>query len=249
MGDRIDLRVLTRVSDSYHDVSNCEFANDKLGPGKFTTDHLKVFRSSKVILDDMTNQEFMQTKDARRLIIPSFQANGLEGEIKLTKLVASGLYTVQHLGSVDISYFVHDLSVLRVKAIPRLKFMKSEDDGFYAVWSGMPTYCRYCHAEGHAAPDCPKKHSSRVCWNCRASGHIIAECAKSKNKPFKMARETPTAPQDRRDQDEVQSSQASSGIAMSSTSPQPLTLNIMKRKRSIQNESGDDSRIHSSIFC
>ncbi|KAG1148004.1 hypothetical protein G6F36_014869 [Rhizopus arrhizus] len=72
----------------------------------------------------MTNQEFMQTKDARRLIIPSFQANGLEGEIKLTKLVASGLYTVQHLGSVDISYFVHDLSVLRVKAIPRLKFMK-----------------------------------------------------------------------------------------------------------------------------
>lgn len=90
MGDRIDLRVLTRVDGSYHDVSNCEFANDKLGPGKFTTDHLKVLRESKVILDDMTNQEFIQAKDARRLIIPSFQANGLEGEIKLTKLVLPG---------------------------------------------------------------------------------------------------------------------------------------------------------------
>ncbi|KAG1139680.1 hypothetical protein G6F37_007643 [Rhizopus arrhizus] len=93
-----------------------------------------------------------------------------------------------------------------------------------------------------------KKRSSHVCWNCRTSGHIAAECAKSKNKPFKKARKTPNAPQDRVAQDEVQSSQASNGIAMPSTSPQPLTSNIMKRKRSIRNESGDDPRIHSSIL-
>ncbi|KAG1576770.1 hypothetical protein G6F48_013070 [Rhizopus delemar] len=78
-----------------------------------------------------------------------------------------------------------------------LPWYQSEDEGFYAVWSDMPTYCHYCHAEGHAVSDCPKKRSSRVCWNCRASGHIAAECAKSKNKPFKKARKTPTAPQDR----------------------------------------------------
>ncbi|KAG1016541.1 hypothetical protein G6F63_013795 [Rhizopus arrhizus] len=78
-----------------------------------------------------------------------------------------------------------------------LPWYQSEDEGFYAVWSDMPTYCRYCHAEGHAVPDCPKKRSSRVCWNCRTSGHIAAECAKSKNKPFKKARKTPNAPQDR----------------------------------------------------
>ncbi|KAG0760925.1 hypothetical protein G6F62_000371 [Rhizopus arrhizus] len=76
--------------------------------------------------------------------------------------------------------------------------------GFYAVWSDMPTYCRYCHTEGHVVPDCPKKRSSCVCWNCRTSGHIAAECTKSKNKPFKMARKTPTAPQDRADQDDVE---------------------------------------------
>ncbi|PHZ08539.1 uncharacterized protein RHIMIDRAFT_268828 [Rhizopus microsporus ATCC 52813] len=72
----------------------------------------------------MIIQEFMQAKDARRLIIPSFEANSLEGETKLTKPVASGLYTVRHFVSVDIPYLVHDLSVLRVKPIPRLKFMK-----------------------------------------------------------------------------------------------------------------------------
>ncbi|KAG0790251.1 hypothetical protein G6F57_001094 [Rhizopus arrhizus] len=63
--------------------------------------------------------------------------------------------------------------------------LSSEDKGFYAVWSDVPTYCRYCHAEGHTVPDCPKKRSSYVCWNCRASVHIAAERAKSKNKPFK----------------------------------------------------------------
>ena len=35
---------------------------------------------------------------------------------------------------------------------------------------------------------------------------------------------------------------------MPSTSPQPLTSNIMKRKRSIRNESGDDPRVHSSAL-
>ncbi|KAG1443671.1 hypothetical protein G6F46_012476 [Rhizopus delemar] len=39
-----------------------------------------------------------------------------------------------------------------------------EDESFYAVWSEMPTYCRYCHAEEHIVFDCPKKRSSRVCW-------------------------------------------------------------------------------------
>ncbi|KAG1404204.1 hypothetical protein G6F58_010229 [Rhizopus delemar] len=102
----------------------------------------------------------------------------------------------------------------------------------------MPTYCRYCHAEGHVVPDCPKKRSSRVCWNCRTSGHIAAGCTKSKNKPFKKARKTPTASQDRADQGEAQSSQSSNGTATSNTSSQPLTLNTMKRTRSIRNESG-----------
>ncbi|KAG1399382.1 hypothetical protein G6F58_011143 [Rhizopus delemar] len=93
-----------------------------------------------------------------------------------------------------------------------------------------------------------KKRSSRVCWNCCASSHIAADCTKNKNKPFKKARKTPTAPQDRVDLGGVQSSQASSGITMPITSSQPLTLNTMKRKRSIRNESGDDPRIHSSTL-
>lgn len=35
MGDRIDLRVLTRVDDSYRDVSNCGFQMTSLDPDVF----------------------------------------------------------------------------------------------------------------------------------------------------------------------------------------------------------------------
>ncbi|KAG1369263.1 hypothetical protein G6F61_012480 [Rhizopus arrhizus] len=47
---------------------------------------------------------------------------------------------------------------------------------------------------------------------------------------------------------EVQSSQASSGVTLPSTSSPHLTSNIMKRKRSIRDESGDDPRINSSTL-
>ena len=40
--------------------------------------------------------------------------------------------------------------------IHHLPWYESEDEGFYAVWSDIPTYCRYCHAEEPAVPDCPK---------------------------------------------------------------------------------------------
>ena len=125
MGDRVNLPVMTSIDDAVYDVMNGEFANSKLGPSKFSSDHLKVLRESKVILDHIVNREFTTEHDARRLIVPCFQANGLDGEIKIMKLYAPGLYTIQHIGSVDIPSSVHFLRDLRKKTIPRLKFRVS----------------------------------------------------------------------------------------------------------------------------
>ncbi|KAI9269734.1 hypothetical protein EDC94DRAFT_633507 [Helicostylum pulchrum] len=107
-----------------NDVLAAEFANNKLGPPKFTSDHLKVLRESKVILDHIANQKYVDCREIRRLIVPSFQFNGLDGEVKIMKLFAPGLYTVQHIGSVDIPTHVNCLSDLRKKMIPRLKYIK-----------------------------------------------------------------------------------------------------------------------------
>lgn len=124
LGDRVDLRVITKANDSMNDVLAAEFANNKLGPPKFTSDHLKVLRESKVILDHIANQKYVDCREIRRLIVPSFQFNGLDGEVKIMKLFAPGLYTVQHIGSVDIPTHVNCLSDLRKKMIPRLKYIK-----------------------------------------------------------------------------------------------------------------------------
>ncbi|RCH81194.1 hypothetical protein CU098_003616, partial [Rhizopus stolonifer] len=68
------------------------------------------------------DQKFISKYDARRLIVPCFQASGLDGEVKIMKLHASGLYTIQHIGSVDIP---SSINLLRdKKIIPRLEFTK-----------------------------------------------------------------------------------------------------------------------------
>ncbi|KAL0092638.1 hypothetical protein J3Q64DRAFT_1868443 [Phycomyces blakesleeanus] len=123
--------VLTRVDGTYHDLINCKFANDKLGLVKLNDDHLKILQESKVILDDLANNKFMQPKDVRWVIVPSFRTNGSESKINLMKLVAPGLYSSKYLGSVNLPYLVNDLPLLKIKAIPRLLYMKH-----YAIKNG-----------------------------------------------------------------------------------------------------------------
>jgi hypothetical protein len=55
-----------------------------------------------------------------------------------------------------------------------LPWYQLKDEGFYTVWSDIPTYCRCCHAEGHVVWNYPKKLSSHVCRNCCANANIAA---------------------------------------------------------------------------
>ncbi|KAI8087199.1 hypothetical protein BDF21DRAFT_460851 [Thamnidium elegans] len=51
-------------------------------------------------------------------------SHSLDDEVKLTKLFAPGLYTVQHIRSVDISTCVNCLSDVRKNIISRLNYIK-----------------------------------------------------------------------------------------------------------------------------
>ncbi|KAG1251537.1 hypothetical protein G6F68_012225 [Rhizopus microsporus] len=135
MGARVDLRVLFDVEDKEYDVSTGEFANGSLGPGKFINDHLKVLREGKIILDSIVDKQFISKSHARRLVVPCFQATGLDGELKIVKLIAPGLYTVQYIGSIPIPAHIDDLSLLRKKCIPRLEYMKHQAIKNYRILS------------------------------------------------------------------------------------------------------------------
>ncbi|RCH78763.1 hypothetical protein CU097_001602, partial [Rhizopus azygosporus] len=86
--------------------------------------NLRTGHLAQVILDSIVNRQYTSRSDARRLIIPSFQATGLDGELKIMRLVAPGLYTVQYVGSILIPNHVEDLQQLRKKCLPRLYYMK-----------------------------------------------------------------------------------------------------------------------------
>ncbi|KAI8328040.1 hypothetical protein BC941DRAFT_457907 [Chlamydoabsidia padenii] len=65
-------------------------------------------------------------------------------------------------------------------------------DSFHAVWANMPTWCRYCHEEGHSKYDCAKSIASMTCYYCKDQGHRAATCPK---KTPKKPRKTPLANQ------------------------------------------------------
>ena len=50
------------------------------------------------------------------------------------------------------------------------------NDSFQLTWSNMPTWCRYCHAEGHTKTACALANASIICYYCHTKGHRSFEC-------------------------------------------------------------------------
>ncbi|KAI9245592.1 hypothetical protein BY458DRAFT_447218, partial [Sporodiniella umbellata] len=58
----------------------------------------------------------------------------------------------------------------------RISWCESADDIFYATWNDMPTWCRYCHKEGHTKFECEISKARILCYNCHQNGHRSFEC-------------------------------------------------------------------------
>ncbi|KAG0179393.1 hypothetical protein DFQ29_002147 [Apophysomyces sp. BC1021] len=100
IGDRIDMQIAATIDEQMFDVMNGEFAS--------------VLREAKLILDSIIKPG-TATSEVRPLLVPCFQASGLNGEIIILKLAAPGLYTAQYIGSICIPDDVGHLSDLHKK--------------------------------------------------------------------------------------------------------------------------------------
>ncbi|KAI9486192.1 MAG: hypothetical protein EXX96DRAFT_33669 [Benjaminiella poitrasii] len=64
----------------------------------------------------------------------------------------------------------------------------------HATFANMPTWCRYCHDEGHTKVECPKALASIICYTCEKAGHRQADCPIQRekiNRSYKKARKSP----------------------------------------------------------
>jgi hypothetical protein len=101
-------------------------------------------------------------------------------------------------------------------SLPRLTHnisWKTGQEGFYATWSNMPTWCRYCHEEGHTKFDCAKSLANLLCYNCHNLGHRSSDCPRRNPGTNKKPRKTPL------DQPPASTAAATSTPASSQPSP------------------------------
>jgi hypothetical protein len=68
----------------------------------------------------------------------------------------------------------------------QLSWCESESEVFHATWQNMPTWCRYCHKEGHTKFDCPLSKARIICYSCHQQGHRSFECPRRRNVPTNL---------------------------------------------------------------
>lgn len=79
MGSRVDMRIVIVIKGIVHSVSTAKFANESIGPGRFSNDHRKLLCKSKGILDGIVSSKYISILKARRLVILISQASNLDG--------------------------------------------------------------------------------------------------------------------------------------------------------------------------
>jgi hypothetical protein len=58
----------------------------------------------------------------------------------------------------------------------QLSWCESTEELFHATWNDMPTWCRYCHKDGHTKYDCALSKARILCYACHQQGHRSFEC-------------------------------------------------------------------------
>lgn len=122
-GDQVDMRILTQIKGKAYDVLNGEHANDVPDDNKYYAEHRKVLREAKDTLDCLFEKQYLPPTECKRLVVPSFQATGLDGEVMAVTLPVPGLCMTQRIGYLPIPSTASELKD-KCKCIKRMLFMK-----------------------------------------------------------------------------------------------------------------------------
>ncbi|KAI9477917.1 MAG: hypothetical protein EXX96DRAFT_483217 [Benjaminiella poitrasii] len=65
----------------------------------------------------------------------------------------------------------------------QLSWCESTEEFFLATWNNMPTWCRYCHKDGHTKFECELSRARILCYGCHHYGHRSFECPRRNHSP------------------------------------------------------------------
>jgi hypothetical protein len=100
------------------------------------------------------------------------------------EIVDLGIYTEKASGYfMGTGYAVLNTSTSQnyVELSHLISWCESDKEFFHATWSNMPTWCRYCHKEGHTKFSCPLARARTLCYSCHEQGHRSYECPRRNN--------------------------------------------------------------------
>jgi hypothetical protein len=104
----------------------------------------------------------------------------------------------------------------------QLNWCESDAEFFHATWNNMPTWCRYCHKDGHTKFECPLSKARILCYSCHQQGHRSFECPrrnvpmnsykKQDRKSYLKKKNTPTKTTNESDNEDADSNYTDDNI-------------------------------------
>jgi hypothetical protein len=96
-------------------------------------------------------------------------------DIGIAKEQATGFFMGNGYAVLDVHQQA-DAEIKFQKLSHQLSWMESTSDFFRATWNNMPTWCRYCHKDGHTKFQCEASKARVLCYSCQEQGHRSYEC-------------------------------------------------------------------------
>lgn len=159
---------------------------------------------------------------------------------KTTRVFRGRGYAVLDIGSEESNQFQPLTHVIN---------WFEDSDIFRATWKNMPTWCRYCHQEGHAIAECEQAKAGIVCFYCHQRGHRARECPdkqKSQNPSKRPRTVDPTPPSEEllksKHAPAVQISETKATVTevTSTTSVKPVTELPERMEENLVDSSGEE---------
>lgn len=112
--------------------------------------------SAKVVNLKLTHLPMLPAEEVKNGLAKSLAVFGDIMDVGISTDTATGFFMG---GGYAVLNIQQDPSVLNEQKFQTLShqisWCESPDDLFHATWNNMPTWCRYCHKEGHTKIKCP----------------------------------------------------------------------------------------------